>query len=158
MAKLIYANLLVGLANSSVDNFNQGGVFIKVNLADGTLGKGIYNKKERSEFITEHPDSGFKFSGINIPYWKEIKYLILKAAKYTPFCRSVGWDIGITAEAPILIEGNDNHSLELQALFGGYLQPNVRAILKEYDLYYPEKILPRFSLGNMIQSIRLWSS
>ena len=52
--------------------------------------------------------TGKAYSGLIVPYWREVTELANKAAMLSPENRSVGWDIAITANGPELIEGNHN--------------------------------------------------
>lgn len=97
------------------------------------------------------------FTGKQLPYWPEIKDLCLKATQITPFCRSVGWDLGITSKGPVLIEGNHGHGLNSQALTDGFLQKDVRDSLKDFGLEFYEKELPRFELPKFFKAARIWA-
>lgn len=97
-----------GMHGREVDN---GGCFIKVDLDCGTLaeralcfmhlGGGVYDA---------HPNTNFKFSGFEIPFFAEAKAMVTKAAQLIP-SRLVGWDVAITPTGPVLIEGNHNYHL-----------------------------------------------
>ncbi len=61
----------------------------------------------------EHPITKIKFKDIKIPYVKESFDLALKAALEVPEVRYVGWDIAITKNGPVLMEGNEYPSYGL---------------------------------------------
>ena len=42
-----------------------------------------------------------------IPYWEESKALCLKAATRVPQMRYIGWDVGVTPNGPVFVEGNN---------------------------------------------------
>ncbi len=54
----------------------------------------------------EHPVTGFKAKGTQLPQWKLILELAKKAAYRVPQVAYVGWDIALTQDGPVLIEGN----------------------------------------------------
>lgn len=56
--------------------------------------------------VTEHPRTGARLVGMAIPGWQSICDTARLAAAAFPRLRVVGWDIGITAAGPVLIEGN----------------------------------------------------
>lgn len=56
--------------------------------------------------ITEHPDSGVVFDGFQIPYWPQAVRLALDCAEKVPQLTYIKWDIAITEEGPVIIEGN----------------------------------------------------
>jgi hypothetical protein len=55
---------------------------------------------------TNHPITGEKIEGFQVPYWDEVANMLSCAAKLVPQVCYVGWDIAITPTKPILIEGN----------------------------------------------------
>ena len=60
-----------------------------------------------------HPMAKIKFDTVKVPYVKESFELALKAALEVPEVRYVGWDIGITPDGPVIIEGNEYPSYGL---------------------------------------------
>ena len=48
------------------------------------------------------------FEGFRIPYWNEVRELVKNVHAKLPDIRSIGWDVAITPNGPVLIEGNDN--------------------------------------------------
>jgi len=152
-----FACIKFGRKGASVDNTARGGFYIYVEPADGEMGVGIYRKDGKNIFINEHPDTGAKFKGHYIPFWNETLKICKKAARLAPFCRSVAWDVAITPDGPLLIEGNDDHSAEIQTLFNGYMQPGVREVLSYYGLNLPENKLPKFRLHRFLQALKMWS-
>ena len=48
------------------------------------------------------------------PRYKETVEIALKAAQCLYGIRAIGWDIAITADGPIIIEGNDNWKISLK--------------------------------------------
>ena len=61
----------------------------------------------------EHPIAKIKFSTVKIPYVKEAFDMALKAALEVPEIRYVGWDIAITKNGPVIMEGNEYPSYGL---------------------------------------------
>lgn len=55
----------------------------------------------------EHPITKVKFKDLKIPYVKESFEMVLKAALEVPEVRYVGWDIAITKNGPVIMEGNE---------------------------------------------------
>lgn len=54
-----------------------------------------------------HPMVKIPFKSLTIPYVKESFDLCLKAALEVPQIRYVGWDIAITKDGPVIMEGNE---------------------------------------------------
>lgn len=55
---------------------------------------------------TEHPNSGITIQGYQLPFVKEAVEMVFEAAKLVPQVRYVGWDVAVTPNGPIIIEGN----------------------------------------------------
>src|SRR3546814_7208320 len=53
-----------------------------------------------------HPDSGCRIEGLALPYWDLVKASAVKAHRFLPFARSLGWDIAFGIEGPIILEVN----------------------------------------------------
>ena len=101
---IIYSVLRVGQGGSCVDNITSGGMYCPVN-EKGIITKPAFCNKT-GKCLTHHPETGVEFVGFEIPYYKETVDLILKAATLVPEVRYVGWDVGITPDGPVLVEGN----------------------------------------------------
>jgi hypothetical protein len=157
-AVIPFAVLRIGRAGSGIDSTAQGGLYARINLSDGVLGKGIFSRKYGVGLQEVHPDTKVKFTGMKVPYWEEVMKICSSAARVSPFCRSIGWDVGITPDGPVLIEGNHDHSVELQALYNGFLQPDVRKILSELGIEFPKDKLPPIDFVKLFKALRMWSN
>lgn len=109
-AKIIFAAARIGSGKSITDNFHQGGMGVLVDLETGELtGNGVDKKLNESETSV----SGIKFDGFVIPYWDEIKQMVIQAALVNDNIHIVGWDVAITPNGPLLIEGNRGPGFDL---------------------------------------------
>jgi hypothetical protein len=91
-----------------VDNSFSGGIYVPISLKTGQLSEKAYKKAKGligGDTYLEHPDSGVKFKDFLIPYFEEAKELVFECLQFVPD-RYIGWDIAISANGPILIEGN----------------------------------------------------
>ncbi len=122
-ANIISAFMRFGVGNSVVDNSSSGGFFVGVNMNDGTLKKmGHYLLEYGGKEVYEHPDSGFKFEGFKVPYFKEACEEVLKGVKVIPD-RFIGWDVAITPNGPTIVEANvAPHLLSAEMGYGGLLR------------------------------------
>lgn len=93
--------------NSIVDNLAAGNIVVGIDLDSGKVNTdGVYSDITKKP-VSHHPVSGIKFIGYELPHWQEVIDLTTKAAEMmSEYNKSVGWDIGITNEKPVLIEGN----------------------------------------------------
>lgn len=103
-AHLIYSLLRIGSGKNDVDNVTSGGMYTLLSK-DGEITHPTFCDKTVS-YYTEHPYNGFSFIGFKVPYFKEAIDLCMNAALVEKRMRYVGWDIAITPDGPVLVEGN----------------------------------------------------
>lgn len=114
------AGLRIGRKGSSVDNWAKGGVFVGINMGNGTLMESGFMKPQFGTSAKEHPDTHVAFKDFEIPFYKEAEVLAIKLHKYLYRCHSVGWDIAITESGPMFIEGNGLWEISMpQTIHGG---------------------------------------
>ncbi len=133
--EIIGSFIRFGVGTSVVDNASSGGIFVGVNIEDGTLKKkGHYFIEYGGAEIFKHPESGFVFEGFIIPYYEEAKSEVKKAVKAIPD-RFIGWDVAITPSGPTIIESNAGpHLPGSDIAHGGFLKDKIwRDLLKELD-------------------------
>lgn len=69
---------------------------------------------DAGKIFDTHPLTGFDFNSIKkIPYVKESYEMVKEAALLIPEIRYIGWDVAITDEGPVVIEGNEYPSYGL---------------------------------------------
>ncbi len=100
---IVYAFLRIG--NGRVmDNIDAGGMAARVDLQTGTLNSVAADKKGRE--YARHPLTDTQIPGFQVPYFEEAKAMCLEAMRVVPQVRFVAWDVAITRDGPLLIEGN----------------------------------------------------
>ncbi len=90
--------------NAKVDNFSSGGMYTFVNKKGEVFVPAI---DEEGKIYEKHPISGVKIVGFKVPMYEKIEKLVSEASKLVPTIRYVGWDIAITDNSLLLIEGNE---------------------------------------------------
>lgn len=107
-------------------------IMVDIN-ADGELVSDAID--EMFDIHVVHPDTKAKIKGIVLPYIKEAEALVKKAALRIPEVRYVGWDVAITPNGPVIIEGNFYPSYGLTQFYllnKDYpLKKRIKAILGE---------------------------
>ncbi len=100
--------LRLGFRDSYVDNTSMGGAFVGIDFQKGVLKRLALSdfSNGRARTYAEHPYSKITFEGYPIPYFDEIMELVIKASQLVPQVKVVGWDIAITPDGPMIIEGN----------------------------------------------------
>jgi len=128
--KVLFATLRVGNGKSHVDNFHQGGMAGLVNIETGILTSDAVDKNlNRYKY---HPLSKKAFKGYKIPYFEEAKHLVLEASKVVPEIKVVGWDVAITPDGPVIIEGNRRAGFDIVQVVSGIGRKDIiREVKKE---------------------------
>lgn len=110
---VLSALLRVGtIQTGAVDNWAVGGLAVGLQH-DGWLKKyGLYKPGYGSK-ASVHPDTGIAFESFAIPFIKEAYELAVAAHKFFYNIGAIGWDVAITDNGPVFIEGNDNFEITL---------------------------------------------
>ena len=100
---IVYAYIRIG--NGKVmDNVDCGGMAAPVDIETGVI-TGVGANKS-GDVYENHPMTGTRIPGTQIPYWEDVKKMCLDAMKAVPQVRFVAWDVAITPDGPVFIEGN----------------------------------------------------
>jgi hypothetical protein len=123
-AEILSGFLRVGGKNSYVDNISAGGVLVGINLENGVLREKAINKFHGNQKIGTfklNPVTGIPFEGFKIPYFNEVKKIVIQAAEWIPSAL-VGWDVAVSSSGPVLIEANVLYygMSSLDMVYGGY--------------------------------------
>lgn len=100
--------------NVAADNFALGGLAAPIDLATGEMGRAVVKDiRRKPNRFDVHPTAGGRFVGRKIPFWDQVQETSLRA--HEAFCTmpSVGWDIALTTDGPILLEGNEIWCVDL---------------------------------------------
>jgi len=120
-----------GAHGSVVDNLAAGGVAVGIDLETGQLSEFGICKKGGAKRTPAHPDSQVRFADVRIPFVQEAVNLAGRLHEKLSSIRLIGWDIAITSDGPVFIEGNDNPEISgLQTVNGG-LKRVLHEILKK---------------------------
>jgi len=137
--KFLAAMLRTGSGTAPVDNFSLGGIVIKVDIATGRLRGPGFLKGKCAQQVARHPLTGVVFEGLEMPHWNELKESVTEAQKVFSELKSVGWDLAVTPDGPVIIEGNvEWGTTGIQATNGGLLTPENRALFSQYGLTFHE--------------------
>jgi hypothetical protein len=107
--RVIFAYQKLILGENIIDN-DQGGstgnVKALIDLDAGTLGEIGMPSGFDFKYQGTHPVTGNRVDGFAIPYWLQSVELVQQAAIAFLPIRTIGWDVAITADGPVIIEGN----------------------------------------------------
>ncbi|MBQ2311742.1 MAG: hypothetical protein II185_04235 [Firmicutes bacterium] len=116
--------LRFGRPGSPVDNCDMGGLFTGVD-EKGTIGGSMFSYVEKKRFSCP-------FAGKTIPYFSEAMELAVEAHKCVPQLFTIGWDVVVTPDGPLLLEGNDGWDPYLSQAPEGFAQRKIwDALLEE---------------------------
>ena len=101
----------MGQGSSFVDNAGSGGVFGIVDLETGRVYAACDELGNKYEV---HPDTKERIIGFVVPRWKEAVALAKELITVIPSVRWVGWDLALTDDGWVLIEGNERAQFVFQ--------------------------------------------
>lgn len=102
------AALRIGTKGRSVDNWASGGIVAGIDLATGKLQKEGIFKPGYGGRVEVHPETGIVFKDFEVPFFSESIKLTCDLHRYLYGIHSIGWDIAVTENGPVFIEGNDD--------------------------------------------------
>lgn len=86
-----------------VDNFSSGGMYTFVDNNGIVITKAI---DKNDDIHKIHPISKCEIVGFKVPFFEEAVELVKKASFKVKEVGYIGWDVAITNEGPLIIEGN----------------------------------------------------
>jgi hypothetical protein len=138
--RLDFAMLRVARPGAVTDNLHQGGLVASVDVRNGRIAGATFGYEDRAgpwiERKPEHMSDQFP-AGL-VPEWASLAATARRFHEATPGLQSVGWDVALTPDGPVMLEGNDNWDMVIaQVLDGPYLTPERRSVLHGYGLTLP---------------------
>ena len=128
-----------GAGTGVVDNFSAGGLVAEVDVDSGRMSAAaVIGPGNVLTFRPDHPDTGAEIEGITIPHWEEAKELVVRICADLPQLDYVGWDVAITADGPVIIEGNSHPSLRFFQIFRSLTDdPRIAAFMAKRSIVVP---------------------
>lgn len=128
----------ISSGKGSVDNFHAGGVASAVCLETGKLSAAI-GLRIKSRNLQTHPARPVvQIEGRVLPHLHEALALASRAHEASGAFTIIGWDVALTPNGPVLVEGNTNTDLDIiqrthgcpvgQMLLGRYLVHQLQKI------------------------------
>ncbi|HZJ90247.1 MAG TPA: sugar-transfer associated ATP-grasp domain-containing protein [Oscillospiraceae bacterium] len=126
---VLYNRLRTAMHDPIVDNISRGGGYTAIS-DQGELMYPCVTFKPSRRYVAEHPVTGAKFVGFQIPMFDQVQEYVRELAQIVPEQAYVGWDITLNEHGPLLIEGNEIPSLYMY----------------QAAQFYPDDIGPRANL------------
>ena len=95
----LYDNYNYGLSGNLIANIDP--VSGRLTTATGASSDGI-----GFSVLTNYPKTGVRFADFELPHWQEARKLAERAAMLFLPLRTIGWDLALTDDGPLLLEGN----------------------------------------------------
>ncbi len=100
---IVRAYLRIGKSHS-VNSYDGGSMVVPIDVKTGIIHDVAVDKS--GNYYRQHPVTNTRIQGFHVPYWNECLDLVKDAATRTDQVRLVGWDVGLSINGPLLIEGN----------------------------------------------------
>jgi hypothetical protein len=131
--ELISIFMKFGSNGKYVEGGGLGTILISVDRDTGELGPYAWKNFEwGGDIFIRHPNTGFEFAGFVVPHLEAAKEMAKAAAAFLPY-RLIGWDVAITEEGPILVEGNHDFGFWAGQIADGGFKKN-----KIFKSFYEE--------------------
>ncbi len=109
--EVLYAVLRLAVSGGVSDNFVRGSTgngLVDISVADGRLGSVKLARDDGYGFVraSRLPGSGVQVEGTSLPDWDATVALVRSAAEAFLPARTLGWDVALTPEGPVLVEAN----------------------------------------------------
>lgn len=114
---VLACTLRCGINKSFIDNVHGGGLHLQIDIKDGSMANIAYDGK--LDTYSAHINSGYVFRNKKVKQIKQVTNLAIKCANLFPTITCIGWDITLTPDGAIVIEGNSSPALEMQITMNG---------------------------------------
>lgn len=95
----------IGNGGNSVDNFNSGGMVAPVDEKTGIVTQVAIDKAKN--IYETHPTTGTAIKGFQFPHWDKVIALCSQASLVIPEMGYAGWDVAVTPDGAVFVEGNE---------------------------------------------------
>ncbi len=136
--KILASMLRTSSGKVPIDNFSAGGIVVKIDRETGRLKAPGFMKGRAIVRVMDHPLTSTPLDNFTVPFWSEVKSAVAKAQRAFRELKAIGWDLAVTPDGPVIIEGNiEWGTAGIQATNGGLLTAQNRALFAQYGLTFP---------------------
>nr|WP_235584468.1 sugar-transfer associated ATP-grasp domain-containing protein [Massilia sp. MS-15] len=113
------ACLRIVVGDSEVDNFSHGesgNLVSAIDVESGRLITAIGSRSRRWPRMVDvphHPASKARILDVRMPHWDEVIALVRKAHGTIGGLHTVGWDVAITTDGPLIVEANWRYDVDI---------------------------------------------
>lgn len=111
------------------DNWAVGGILGGVDSQTGEVSARWKFKPGFATSSMSHPNTGFVFAGFRVPYYEAAVRMAIELHGFLYGVHSIGWDVAISPDGPVFLEGNSQWSIEGYQTPHGGLKAKCREML-----------------------------
>ena len=101
-AQLIRATWRVPTGETRAENLRP--LLAQIDSETGRVQRVVEGRGLDCQTVEDHPETGARLLGAQLPMWAETRTLALRAAAAAPKLALTGWDVAITGAGPVIIE------------------------------------------------------
>lgn len=132
---VFHSCIRTGRGKNCVDNVGSGGIGTS---CDPMTGEILTAVDEYGHSFINHPDNGVPLVGYKVPCWNEALELSKKLALHIPGLHYAGWDLALTKNGWVLVEGNPRAQLGFQCTEQKGFREEMADILRELNVDVPD--------------------
>jgi len=121
-AKPFKATWKIPVGRNFIDNYwggYSGNLAGCIDVRSGRVQRVIQGIGRDLRECPRHPDTGAYLPGVQLPQWRETLALLNRAAESFPGFRWQHWDVGLSANGPVLFELNSAGAVDMPQLSAG---------------------------------------
>lgn len=104
----------MGAGGNRFDNWAGGGIGVGLNVKTGQLDEEGTYRLGFGGRVAAHPETGVVFRTYKIPFYREAAELVVQMHSFFYGVHSIGWDVAVTQDGPVVIEGNNSWDIAFQ--------------------------------------------
>lgn len=102
--QLIRASWRVPAGDAHADAPSCGNLLAQVEPETGLVLRVVHGQGIDCQLVEDHPETGARLLGAQLPMWAEARAHALRAAAAAPKLALTGWDVAITDAGPVIVE------------------------------------------------------
>ena len=115
--RVLVACQRIGALGNNVDNISCGGSAAEIRIDTGELIPPFFANEYRKISTTIEGSGPTNGKTLQIPFWNETIDMLKEACTIIPEIHIVGWDVAITPNGPVLVEGNETFDAPFMQLY-----------------------------------------
>ena len=134
--EVLRAFIRIGRGKSVVDNASSSGFLTACDQKTGEI-LTVMDKKAGHVYTT-HPDTGCQLVGFRVPRWEEALDLARKLALQQDGIHYAGWDLALTEDGWVMVEGNPRAQMGFQVSEQRGVRDDLMNILQRFNVTEPD--------------------